>query len=56
VPGNYWVNLIVKAALTLGFVWEQEDELSDRSPVVDPMGVALGPLLSPAVSVVDEKL
>jgi hypothetical protein len=52
----YRANPIVKSVLTLGFDWEQEDELSGKSPVVDPKGVALRPLLSPVVSVVDEKL
>jgi hypothetical protein len=48
--------VIVKPELTFGFVWEEDDELSDRSPVVDPIGVVLGPLLSPVVSVADKKL
>jgi hypothetical protein len=56
VPMPYRDNAIVKPLLTFGFVWEQEEELSDSSPVVDPRGVALGPLLSPVVSVADEKL
>jgi hypothetical protein len=53
---TYRANPIVKPVLTLGFDWEQEEELSDRSPVVEPMGVALGPLLSPVVSLVDDKM